>query len=79
MTKTLVVWKTSLPPGRSSLAASGTQRAGSHHKLAPRSEMARPKLRLELGRSHIHPGSAGRRVGPTMRRSAPSAAELDDI
>ncbi len=44
VTRMLVVWKTSFPPGRSSLAASGTQRAGSHHKLAPHSEMARSKL-----------------------------------
>ena len=40
----VAVRNTSFPPGRSSLAASGTQRAGSHHKLAPHSEMARSKL-----------------------------------
>ena len=51
VTKMLVVWKTSLPPSRSRLAASGTQRAGSHHKLAPHSEMARPKLREGNGTS----------------------------
>src|SRR2546423_3566357 len=55
VTRMLVVWKTSFPPGRSSLAASGTQRAGSHHKLAPHSEMARSKLPEGSG---ISPASA---------------------
>ena len=32
------------PPGRRSRAASGTHRAGSHHKLAPHSEITRSKL-----------------------------------
>jgi hypothetical protein len=31
------------PLGRGNLAASGTQRTGSHHKLAPHSEIARSK------------------------------------
>src|SRR5689334_25435514 len=51
VTRTVVVWNTSLPPGRSSLAASGIQRAGSHHKLAPHSEVARSKRREGSGTS----------------------------
>ena len=49
VTSMLVVWNTSFPPGRSSRAASGTQRAGSYHKLAPHSDSARSK----------RPGAAG--------------------
>jgi hypothetical protein len=44
VTRMLAVWEIRPPPGRNSRAASGTQRAGSHHKLAPHSEMARSKL-----------------------------------
>jgi len=43
------------PPGRSSLAASVTQRAASHHKLAPHSETARSK---QPGGSGTSPASA---------------------
>jgi hypothetical protein len=49
VTKTLRVWKTSRPLGRSNRAASGIQRRGSQYKLAPHSEIARSKLALANG------------------------------
>jgi hypothetical protein len=55
-----VVWKTSFPPGRSSRAALGTQRAGSHHKLAPHSEMARSKLPRGSGTSAASASMSGK-------------------
>jgi hypothetical protein len=61
-----VVGKTSRPPARTSRAASGTRRAGSHHKLAPHSDTARSKLPDGSGTS---PASASMSGTKTPDRS----------
>jgi hypothetical protein len=73
VTRTVVVWNTSLPPGRSSLAASNIQRAGSHHKLAPQSEIARSKLPEGSGTSAASAWMSGKEMPSTRpaRRAAP--------
>ena len=65
-----MVWNTSFPPGRSSLAASGIQRAGSHHKLAPHSEMARSKRPEGSGTSAASAWMRGKEIGVTVLASA---------
>jgi hypothetical protein len=67
--RTLMVWNASRPPGRSSRAASGTHRAGSHHKLAPHSDTARSKLPDGSGTSPASASMSGKK-----RRTDPGSA-----
>ena len=54
--------KTSRPPGRSSRAASGSQRSGSHQMLAPYSEKARSKLASGSGTSSALASTSGNSI-----------------
>ena len=53
------VRKTSRPPGRSSRAASGIHRCGSHHRLAPYSESAKSKLASGSGTASASASMSG--------------------
>ena len=60
VTSTLLVRKTRRPPGRSSRAASATQRSGSHHTLAPYSLTTRSKEASGSGTSSALASTSGK-------------------
>src|SRR5262249_5149478 len=62
------------PPGRSSLAASGIQRAGSQHKLAPHSEMARSKQSEGSGTSAASASMSGKAIPNRSWQRRPAAS-----
>ena len=89
VTRMVVVWNTSFPPCSSSLAASGIQRAGSHHKLAPHSETARSKQADGSGTSPASASMSGKVMpdraaplhlepGHVVNATAASAAEANN-